>query len=303
MEIIRIDQIGIAQTEMSRTQEEFDRFLKEFSENHLETKIIVGGYKITFRDGNEIILEPFKVVRVFEYDTKNKFQIAYEVRETWMLLLVFVFGSPIPFSMRFSFGSGTLFPFSHMPRVDNYMSSMLVKERDLEIEWNSKKGLLFEYLDYFTGKKKEALPFLWYGKGVYANDHISTFLNCYKSLELLAKEHWRDMRIGIRKHVAERFLKDGASPELSTIYNSVKLPKKFLMPLYFEETGLVQREKYDKWRKTRNKLTHGDWSVEFDQEFFKDVSEIAGTVKKALNRKLQEYNLPTEESQNGGRTV
>jgi hypothetical protein len=291
MEIVQINEIEINPNEFSRSDEELHEFRKRYSEKHIEIKMIVGGLVLKLKTEEEIHLESIKHILVLESEEGHEFQIIYEVKEIWSLLLAFIFDSDMNYSFRFSFGKGTLFPFHYASHTNEYFMRLTSFKGDILKDWNEKKSRYLRYINCLTGKKEKALPFLWYGKGIFSNDQISSFLNYYRVLELLAREYWINKRSELREIINEKYLSDSDNRELINCYDSINIEKRFVIPLYFEETDLADKITYNRWRKTRNKLTHGDWSLEFNHAFIEDVSMIRKVAKNALERKAIDLGL------------
>lgn len=288
-----ISQIPINRNELSRHDNELEKFKAKYSEKHVEIKMLVSGYKLVSDNGEATILEPFSLIKVFlEEEEGSKFSTIYRKIEILESSLTYAMDAPKDHVIRVSAGSGTLFPIERSYKFDSYMTSFIaMQKRDHKEDWKNKREDFFKISDYLFEQEEKAIPLIWYKKGVLANDVTSTFLNFYRCIEVLARINMEKTDENIRKAIRESMDIENKSGEIRKRCSSVGIPKNVRIPYYLEDKG-IGKETYDKWRWYRNKLTHGDYeniSFEFDEEFRKEMKNLGMTTRNLLSDYIDQH--------------
>lgn len=282
MDFAQLMGLEIDGNELSRNKEELDIFIKNYSENHIELKFIVNGYRLILKNDTQIDLPHIIITKVFSYKNKeDKFEIAYKKSEIFEAILAYVFQTPKNHTIRVSAGNGTIFPIGKNYGIDLHVTNIFMMD-DVQKDWISKKEVLIKYVDYFFEHEIDALPILWYGKGLISNDKTSAFLNFYRCIEVLSKYHLKKINSEIRQIIKEPLNIMGKKTEIQNIYKKVGIPEKMMIPLLLEENG-IQKQTYDKWRKFRNLMTHGELTLELNDEFRHESSNLFNTAKTTLD--------------------
>lgn len=292
MNYVRITELPVADG-LLRSGDELNIFMEKYSKNHFEIKFMVSGYKLISEYDAEIILDSFSLTKVFPFERDEKIEIARKKIDILTTLLAYIFNGPKNHSIRFSAGNGTLFPLTRKNEIENYMINIMTAKIDVETDWQLKQKQFLRYSDYFIDHEMDALPIFWYGKGLISNDSTSSFLNFYRCIEVLSKVHRLEINSQIRDIIEKKFNIEEKKTEIQKIYKSVSIPEKFKLPLFLEEQG-IQKQTYQKWRKFRNMLTHGD-SLEFDNEFIRELANLQHNTKSILDAKMIEL-LPNHQS-------
>ena len=282
MDFAQLMGLEIDGNELSRNKEELDKFIKNYSENHIELKFIVSGYRLILKNDEIIEIPHIIITKVFPYKNKeDKFEIAYKKSEIFEAILAYVFQTPKNHTIRVSAGNGTIFPIGKNYGIDLHVTNIFMMD-DVQKDWISKKEVLIKYVDYFFEHEIDALPILWYGKGLISNDKTSAFLNFYRCIEVLSKYHLKKINSEIRQIIKEPLNIMGKKTEIQNIYKKVGIPEKMMIPLLLEENG-IQKQTYDKWRKFRNLMTHGELTLELNDEFRHESSNLFNTAKTTLD--------------------
>ena len=287
MDFIQLMELQIDGNELSRNKDELDEFIEQYSKNHLELKFIVNGHRLILEDGVEIELPHIIITKVFQFNENNKFEVVYKKSEIFESILAYVFQTPINHTIRVSAGTGTIFPMSRN-YVDNFYIHNILMVDDVEEDWNSKKETLIKYLDYFLENEIDALPILWYGKGLTSNDKTSSFLNFYRCIEVLSRSHIEKINSEVRKIIEEPMNVMDKKTDIQSIYDMVGIPKRMMIPLFLKEHG-IQKQTYEKWRKFRNEMTHGKLTLELNDEFRHESSNLHNTAETTLNEWIANY--------------
>ena len=282
MDFAQLMGLEIDGNELSRNKEELDKFIKNYSENHIELKFIVNGYRLILKNDTQIDLPHIIITKLFSYKNKeDKFEIAYKKSEIFEAILAYVFQTPKNHTIRVSAGNGTIFPIGKNYGIDLHVTNIFMMD-DVQKDWISKKEVLIKYVEYFFEHEIDALPILWYGKGLISNDKTSAFLNFYRCIEVLSKYHLKKINSEIRQIIKEPLNIMGKKTEIQNIYKKVGIPEKMMIPLLLEENG-IQKQTYDKWRKFRNLMTHGELTLELNDEFRHESSNLFNTAKTTLD--------------------
>ena len=288
MDFIKLMELQIDGNELSRNKEELDKFIGKYSKNHMELKFMVNGYRLISKSEKKIELPPIIITEVFPFKSKDeKFEIAYKKSEIFEATLAYVFQTPKNHTIRVSAGNGTIFPISRNYANNFYVNNIFMVD-DVEKDWNSKKEVLVKYLDYFLKNEIDVLPILWYGKGLVSNDKTSSFLNFYRCIEVLSKLHYIKIKSEIRQIIEEPLNIMDKKTEIQSIYGMVGIPERMVIPFFLEEQG-IQKQTYEKWRKFRNKMTHGELTLELNDEFRHEFSNLHNTAKTTLNEWITNY--------------
>ena len=285
MKYVSFTELSVA-NELFRTENELDLFVKKFSKNHFEIKFLVNGYKLISENDNEIELNSFSLTKVFPFKMNEKFEIAIKKIDILTTLLTYIFNGPKNHSIRFSAGNGTLIPRTMEYKYEDYLINIMTNQIDVETDWQLKQEKFLRYSDYFIDHETDALPIFWYGKGLISNDSTSAFLNFYRCIEVLSKVHLAEINSLIREIIEIKLNIKEREPEIQKIYKSVSIPKWSKLPLFLEEQG-IQKQTYEKWKEFRNKLTHGE-SLEFNNEFIRELANLQNNTKKILDEKISE---------------
>ena len=285
MKYVSFTELSVA-NELFRTENELDLFVKKFSKNHFEIKFLVNGYKLISENDNEIELNSFSLTKVFPFKMNEKFEIAIKKIDILTTLLTYIFNGPKNHSIRFSAGNGTLIPRTMEYKYEDYLINIMTNQIDVETDWQLKQEKFLRYSDYFIDYETDALPIFWYGKGLISNDSTSAFLNFYRCIEVLSKVHLAEINSLIREIIEIKLNIKEREPEIQKIYKSVSIPKWSKLPLFLEEQG-IQKQTYEKWKEFRNKLTHGE-SLEFNNEFIRELANLQNNTKKILDEKISE---------------
>lgn len=251
MNYVELMELEIDGDELSRNQEELDKFINKYSKNHVELKFLVNGYQLVLENKKKLNLPSFRIIKVFPFEEGKKFEIALKKPKIFEALLAYVFNGPKNHTVRFSAGNGTIFPITRNYHDDIYLKSIIttnimVTNFDVEKDWKSKQETISKYVDFFLDHETDALPILWYGKGLISNDRTSAFLDFYRCVEILSKIEKRKI------------------------------------PFFLEEHG-IQKQTYEKWKKFRNLMTHGEFTYELNDEFGHELSNLHKTTKTALD--------------------
>jgi len=285
MKYVSFSELSVA-NELFRTENELDLFVKKFSKNHFEIKFLVNGYKLILENDDEIEFNSFSLTKVFPFEMNEKFEIAIKKIDILTTLLTYIFNGPKNHSIRFSAGNGTLIPRTMEYKYENYLINIMTNKIDVETDWQLKQEKFLTYSDYFIDHETDALPIFWYGKGLISNDSTSAFLNFYRCIEVLSKVHFAEINSLIREIIEIKLNIKEREPEIQKIYKSVSIPKWSKLPLFLEEQG-IQKQTYEKWKEFRNKLTHGE-SLEFNNEFIRELANLQNNTKKILDEKISE---------------
>lgn len=287
MNYVSFKELSINQNELTRTQDELEQFIKKYSENHIEIKFMVNGYKLILDNNNEIDLNSFSLTKVFQIKSDRKFEIALKKVDILTTLLAYIFNSPKNHSIRFSAGNGMLFPRIMNYNYKNYLINIMTDQFNVEKDWHLKHETFLKYSDYFIDHETDALPIFWYGKGLISNDSTSAFLNFYRCIEVLSRSYFTEINSSIRNIIENELNIKEKNSEIQEIYKSVSITKRFMFPLFLEEQG-IQKQTYQKWRDFRNKLTHGE-SLEFNNEFIHELVNLKNNTKTILDAKITDY--------------
>lgn len=288
MSYVQLRELQIDGHELSRNQDELEQFIAKYSKNHVELKFMVNGYQLISENQKELILPSLFVTKVFPFKEGKKFEVAWKKIEIFEALLAYIFQNPKNHSVRFSAGNGTLFPITRNYGPDIYASNIMMAKNDVDNDWKSKQEILHKYLDFFFEHEIDALPILWYGKGLIANDKTSAFLHFYRCIEILSKIHLEKINSEIREIIEKPLNVGTKKSRIQKIYGHAGIPVRMMIPLYLEEHE-IQEQTYEKWRKFRNKMTHGELTLELNDEFRDEMSNLHNTAKKALDAWMIDY--------------
>lgn len=252
--------LPIDSKELMRHKNELEEFIEKYSENHLEIKMIINGYEMILEDENKVVLEPIYLTKVFPHGKDDKMDIGIKKMGLLESLVAYIFDGHKNYVMRFSSGSGTVFPIHRIDDFEGYESQILISGDGIIDDWKSKKELLYKYSNYFLENENYAIPVQWYGRAVTVKDFTCSFLHFYRCLEVQAKPH------------TERV----SSPEL----------------LKFLEKNDVKKETALKWRDHRNALTHGelgDLAFIVDRALKREFENLHKTTRRILNERINGY--------------
>jgi len=282
MDYVQLKELEIDGNELIRTREELDKFIKKYSKNHVELKFLVNGYQLVLENKKRINLPSFRIIKVFPFEGEKNFEIAWKKSEIFEALLAYVFQGRKNHTIRISAGNGTLFPIPRNYVGDSYSRSIMMTDFDVEKDWKSKQETISKYVDYFLEHETNALPILWYGKGLISNDKTSAFLDFYRCIEMLSKIYFKE-RISEIRHIIEKPLGVmNKNPEIQKIYDNLGIPEYMKIPLFLEEHG-IQKQNYEKWRKFRNSMTNGELTYELNDEFRHELSKLYSIAKTTLD--------------------
>ena len=288
MDYVQLIELEIDVNELNRNQEELEKFINKYSKNHVELKFLVSGFQMILKNKKRLNLPSFRIVKVFPFEEGKKFEIAWKKTEIFEALLAYVFQGRKNHTIRFSAGNGTIFPITRNYGSDIYSMKIMMGDLDVEKDWKSKQETISKYADYFFEHETDALPILWYGKGLISNDKTSAFLDFYRCIEILSKIYLKEQNSEIR-HVIEKPLDvRNKNPEIQKIYENAGIPEKMKIPLFLEEHG-IQKQTHEKWRKFRNSMTHGELTYELNDEFRQELSNLHNITKIALDAWITNY--------------
>ena len=160
-----------------------------------------------------------------------------------------------------------------------------LRVKNIEECWKNKKKLFLFMVEKFSSLEKEQLPYLWFGRAILTNNNIDRFLNLYRIIELLAIEYSHSISSEIKEQYWESLSIGSKETSVQKYYNMFRIPLRERLPFYLESHN-ISTSKFNKWRKLRNKITHGDLYLETEEIFRKELAELAKFTSIILRNML-----------------
>jgi hypothetical protein len=269
---------------MSRSDEELALFNKEYSAGHVELKLVVYGYDLYIDKKLMTQLDTYSFIKVIV----SSGSLEDDFRKINLLesIVTLAFNTTKSYGIRYSKGSGTLFPINRNFDTEYYPHQLFIMKNDnvkeIIADWAERKAMIGNYLDrLFKRDDLELMPVYWYSKGVLSNDYLSAFLNFYRAIEVLSRRRWMDLNSKIQGTISRDIGLKNKTTKIEKMFKDVKIPEHQMIPIFFEEYDIHQD--YKKWRQWRNMITHGDLSLEFNSAFINEIQVLRKTVFDLIN--------------------
>lgn len=251
--------------ECKRFSVEFDRLTQQeliekyqLKEKDYTIELYFDTFKIGYLKTNEILLikhEPyFEVLRNAEERIILK---AFELVSAWAQYLAFLLERPYNFTYRF-IGRELLYSYRTTFNRD-FMEDSYVDFHDI-------KNALDLVIEDFVMLRKAVKPdttldysIRWFGKAILSESWSETFLNFYRSIEVITNNEFG--KLPLRERISNTLAKHRID---------------------------ITNDNLKSLMKYRNKLTHGDFKLEFQESFMKFTSSFQEICNLVIKGRLKQ---------------